>query len=428
MLLPEDFKTLMCRQLGTSAAEALFLGFEEEPVVSIRLNPLKTHKELPYEPVPWCEHAYYLSERPTFTFDPLFHAGVYYVQEASSMFLDEVLCQYLPDGDLVALDLCAAPGGKSTLLRSRLSECSLLVCNEPVRQRAMILAENMAKWGSPACVITQNLPEDFAHLIDTFDVVLTDVPCSGEGMFRKEEQALREWSMQNVDACWRRQRGIVENAWHILKPGGLLIYSTCTFNRFEDEDNVEWIVDSFGAELLHQRHFFPGRDRGEGFFIAALRKAGTLNANTFIASKAREIASLRGNYKLLSTPTTRIAVPALHADMAEKLRRTLHVVSCGVAVEETRGKDWLPSPQLALCSAYIRGTYPEVALSYAEAIAYLRHEALRLNAPKGIILLTYRGYPLGFAKNVGARANNLYPQEWRVRSTYTPASSVDIVF
>ncbi len=427
MLLPEDFKTLMRGQLGISAVEALFLGLEEEPVVSIRLNPLKVDKALPYEPVPWCEHAYYLSERPSFTFDPLLHAGVYYVQEASSMFLDEVLRQYLPDGDLAILDLCAAPGGKSTLLRSRLSEGSLLVCNEPVRQRSMILAENMAKWGSPVCVVTQNLPEDFAHLVDTFDVVLTDVPCSGEGMFRKEEQALREWSMQNVDVCWQRQRGIVEDAWHILKPGGLLIYSTCTFNRFEDEDNVEWMVDKFGAELLLQRHFFPGRDRGEGFFIAALRKAGTLRENAFVASKAQEIGSLRGNYKLLSTPTTRIAIPALHADLIEKLRRTMRVISCGVTVEEARGKDWLPSPQLALCTAYVRATYPEVALSYAEAITYLRHEALRLDAPKGIILLTYRGYPLGFAKNLGARANNLYPQEWRIRSTYMPASPVDIV-
>ncbi len=419
MLLPDDFKRLMRQHLGAEAAEQLFLGLNEEPVVSIRLNPHKIDAKLEIEPVPWCADGYYLTARPAFTFDPLLHAGVYYVQEASSMYLSEVLRQYMPDGDLVALDLCAAPGGKSTLLRSRLTEGSLLVCNEPVRQRAQVLAENMAKWGSPSCVVTQNMPNDFACFVNTFDVVLADVPCSGEGMFRKDGQAVEEWSLQNVEQCWHRQRDIVRSVWPALKPGGLLVYSTCTFNRFENEDNVEWITNELGAEVLMQRHFFPGTDRGEGFFIAALHKHGTRQKTSFYTQKPTRIDCLHGDFVMLTTPTTRTAILSEYAELATKLRRNLHVLSCGVVVEEARGKIWLPCHSLALSTAYVRGTYPEVELLYEQAIAYLRHETLHLDAPLGIVLLTYRTHPIGFAKNVGNRANNLYPNEWRIRSTHT---------
>ncbi len=416
MFLPEDFQSLMRRQLSADVAERLFHGLEEAPVVSIRLNPHKTSAEPGLEPVPWCVGGYYLPERPLFTLDPLLHAGVYYVQEASSMYLDEVLRQYMPCGDLVALDLCAAPGGKSTLLRSRLTEGSLLVSNEPVRQRAQVLAENMVKWGSPSCVVTQNVPDDFARFANTFDMVLADVPCSGEGMFRKEERAVAEWSLGNVDMCWRRQRGIVQDVWPALKPGGLLVYSTCTFNRFENEDNVEWLAGELGAEVLHQRRFFPGIDRGEGFFIATLRKHGTRRENAFPAPKPTRLNALSGDYVLLATPRSRIAIPAQHAELVARLRRTLCVISCGVAVEEARGSAWLPCHSLAMCTAYVRGTYCEVELSCEQAIAYLRRKALRLDAPQGVVLLTYRAHPIGFAKNIGNRANNLYPQEWRIRS------------
>ncbi len=422
MLLPDDFKDLMRQHLGASAAESLFLGLDEEPVVSIRLNPRKTSACLPHEAVPWCPGGYYLNERPAFTFDPLLHAGVYYVQEASSMYISEVLRQFLPQGDLLALDLCAAPGGKSTLLSSCLSEGSLLVCNETVRGRAQILVENMAKWGSPSCVVTQNEPADFAHLIDTFDLLLADVPCSGEGMFRKEEQALSEWSLENVDMCWRRQRNIVQDAWSTLKPGGLLVYSTCTFNRFENEDNVEWIARELGAEVLMQRHFFPGRDRGEGFFIAALRKYGVLQESRFSSAKPTMIDSLDGDFILTSSPQTRTAVPTKHSELIDRMQRSLRVLSCGVTVAEARGKEWLPAHSLALSTAYVRGTYPEAEVSYEQAIAYLRHETLRISAPKGIVLLSYKNHPLGFVKNLGPRANNLYPPQWRIRSTYVPAS------
>ena len=371
---------------------------------------------------------YYLDQRPPFTFDPLLHAGAYYVQEASSMYLDDVLRRRLPAGPLVALDLCAAPGGKSTLLRSRLTDESLLVSNEPVHARSQVLAENLAKWGHPACVVTQNLPEDFVHLTDTFDLVVTDVPCSGEGMFRKDEEALKEWSLENVDLCWRRQRDILQAIWPTLKPGGLLVYSTCTFNRLEDEDNARWIASALGADLLEERHFLPGRDRGEGFYLAALRKRGEwaapVEANL---PKATPVESLQGDFFLLKTPVGHWALPVRHALLMQKLRRTLRVLLCGVQVAELKGRNWQPAHALALSTAYVRGTYPEVALSYAQAIAYLRREALRIDAPRGIFLVTFRGLPLGFAKGVGGRANNLYPQEWRIRTTYTPDEPFTLV-
>ncbi len=393
--LPEAFTQLMRQHLGDDLAGTLFRGLDEEPVTSVRLNPLKTDAVLPYERVPWCRHAYYLPDRPSFTFDPLFHAGVYYVQEASSMYLDEVMRQYLPSGDLCALDLCAAPGGKSTLIRSHLSAGSLLVSNEPIRQRANILAENMAKWGHPNSIVTCNYPQDFAHFDETFDFIVADVPCSGEGMFRKDAQAVGEWSLENVDACWHRQREIVGHVWHTLKAGGLMVYSTCTFNRFEDEDNARWIAATLGADLLHERHFIPGRDRGEGFYIAVLRKHGEWQ------------------------PAPLDAVP-------RKVARTMNVLHGVEPTSKKSGKDDLPPASLPLSTAYGRGTYPEVGLTYAQAVSYLRREVLRIEAPKGLVVVTYAGHPLGFAKSVGGRLNNLYPQEWRIRTTYLPSCPVSL--
>ena len=303
MTLPSDFINLMRQHLGDEQATALFQGLNEPPTVSVRLNPRKSAHLVPSptlnDPVPWCPDAYYLDGHKAFTFDPLFHAGVYYVQDASSMYLAEILQKYMgkPEGwggnslppleeqegwggnslphlgeTVGALDLCAAPGGKSTLLAAYLPEGSTLISNEPIHRRAQVLAENMQKWGHPNCFVTQNYPEHFTHLTNTFNLILTDVPCSGEGMFRKDPVAIQEWSLDNVHQCVERQRNILTAILPTLRPGGLLIYSTCTFNRYEDEEQVEWLVQEHGMELLEQRHFFPGRDRGEGLYIAALRK------------------------------------------------------------------------------------------------------------------------------------------------------------
>ncbi|MCD8266559.1 MAG: rRNA cytosine-C5-methyltransferase [Prevotellaceae bacterium] len=422
MRLPPQFVELTRQQLSADEAERLCLALQEEPVVSARLNPLKTDARLSLPRVPWCDGAYYLPSRPPFTFDPLLHAGVYYVQEASSMYLSEVVRQYLPQESLLALDLCAAPGGKTTLLLSRLPEGSLLVSNEPEPRRAAVLQENVAKWGSPSCVVTQNKPDDFALLPSAFDFILTDVPCSGEGMFRKEPQALAQWSLEGVALCQRRQRGILSGVWPALKPGGLLVYSTCTFNRLECEDNTRWIARELGAELLFERHFYPHAFRGEGFFIAALRKRGEPQASALPAAKPEPLPMLCGDFSLQTFPKSRAALPSKYAAFIQRLCRKLRVLSCGVPLAELRGKDWLPSPSLALSAAYVRGTYREVELSYAEALSYLRREALRLDCPGGIVLLTFRRHPLGFAKSVGGRANNLYPREWRILTTHAPSS------
>ena len=393
MTLPEDFVRMMHEQYDADTADSLCHALcDTEPEVSIRLNPRKgktlSIENLDVEACPWCPDAYYLHQRPAFTFDPLLHAGAYYVQEASSMYVSQLLRHHFPvSGPSAALDLCAAPGGKSTLLASLLPQGSILVSNEPMPKRAQVLAENMQKWTRTAegeypvrSVVTQNYPTDFVEFTDSFDLLLTDVPCSGEGMFRKDEVAVQDWSLQNVDLCWRRQREILQGIWHVLKPGGLLIYSTCTFNHFEDEDNVRWICESLGGMLLEERHFLPGRDRGEGFYCAAIQSVP------------------RDEEQLPSLGVSSDELKSLEAKL-----RTLHVLPQAFSVE----------PDM-----------PRIELTYSQALSYLRREAVRVPAPRGMVLLCYKGYVLGPGKCVGNRINNLYPEQWRIRTTYTTPFSL----
>ena len=393
MTLPEDFVRMMHEQYGADTADSLCHALcDTEPEVSIRLNPRKgktlSIENLDVEACPWCPDAYYLHERPAFTFDPLLHAGAYYVQEASSMYVSQLLRHHFPvSGPSAALDLCAAPGGKSTLLASLLPQGSILVSNEPMPKRAQVLAENMQKWTRTAegeypvrSVVTQNYPTDFVEFTDSFDLLLTDVPCSGEGMFRKDGVAVQDWSLQNVDLCWRRQREILQGIWHVLKPGGLLIYSTCTFNHFEDEDNVRWICENLGGMLLEERHFLPGRDRGEGFYCAAIQSVP------------------RDEEQLPSLGISSDELKSLEAKL-----RTLHVLPQAFSVE----------PDM-----------PRIELTYSQALSYLRREAVRVPAPRGMVLLCYKGYVLGPGKCVGNRINNLYPEQWRIRTTYTTPFSL----
>ena len=227
MNLPAPFVAGMQQLLGNETFSAFQEALQTDTPVSVRMNTAKCGR-IPEAatPVAWCTSGYYLSKRPTFTFDPLFHAGGYYVQEASSMFVEQALRRWV-EGPVVMLDLCAAPGGKSTLARSVLPPGSLLVANEVMRNRSQVLAENLIKWGHPGVIVTQNDPADFTDLGPVFDVILTDVPCSGEGMFRKDPVAITEWSPENVDLCVQRQRRILRDIWPALKPGGILIYSTC---------------------------------------------------------------------------------------------------------------------------------------------------------------------------------------------------------
>ena len=294
MALPIDFITRTRALLGNEF-DSFEAALQADVPVSIRINekkgtPAPSTAGAPCERVAWCETGYYLPERLSFTFDPLFHAGAYYVQEASSMFLEQAIRSHVKT-PVRCLDLCAAPGGKSTHLAACLPEGSLLVSNEVIRNRSHILAENIAKWGNPNCIVTNNDPEEIGHLTHFFDVIVADVPCSGEGMFRKDTDSTGEWSVANVELCAGRGRRIIHDVWNALKPGGLLIYSTCTYNMEEDEENIHYITEELGAETLpipikdewqitgplkynHPVYrFFPHKTKGEGFFLAALRKA-----------------------------------------------------------------------------------------------------------------------------------------------------------
>ncbi|WP_300851749.1 rRNA cytosine-C5-methyltransferase, partial [uncultured Bacteroides sp.] len=388
----------------------------------------------------------YLSRRPTFTFDPLFHAGCYYVQEASSMFVEQALRQYMSTAPVVALDLCAAPGGKSTHVRSLLPEGSLLVANEVIRNRSQILAENLTKWGHPDVVVTNNDPADFAPLTSFFDVILTDVPCSGEGMFRKDPVAVSEWSPENVDVCWQRQRRILSDIWPCLKPGGLLVYSTCTYNTKEDEENIRWMRDTFGAEILPLDipadwnitgnllagedfpvyRFLPHRTQGEGFFLALLRKpeqeeegleenfqpsrrksaASCGKKKQASAISKEQLALVRrwflspDDYELSVVGTSVTAFPKAYLSELSSLQQSLRVIQSGVSLAEAKGKDLIPHHALAMSCLLCTDAFSREEVAYEQAIAYLRKEAIVLSAaaPRGYVLLTYKDVPLGFVK------------------------------
>lgn len=388
--LPIDFTDMARRTMGEERFDSYLKAFETDAPVSIRLNPEKA-KELTAdgERVPWCRNAYYLPQRPNFTYDPLLHAGCYYVQEAGSMFLDTVMQQWVPDAPVVMIDFCAAPGGKSLLARTALAAGSVMFSNEPMRNRANILAENVEKWGYADHFVTNNFPRDYRRAKMIADVVLCDVPCSGEGMFRKDEATIREWSMQNVEKCARLQREIVADAWSCLADGGLFIYSTCTFNTHEDEENIQWMMGELGAEVLPVKvdaawnitgslldgfsqpvyRFIPGISKGEGLFLCVLRKGGAWQ-------QGHSLKSLR------------------------KSQQNLNIIYCPKA-----------QPDMV-----------KVEVNYQQAMAYLRHEAITLGAdvPRGMVGICFEGHLLGLAKNIGNRANNLYPKEWKIRTTYIP--------
>ena len=403
--LPQIFVEQTRRLMGEARFERYLKSFEEPPPVSIRLNPKKLavgnwQLAVSHEQVSWCRNGYYLKQRPNFTMDPLLHAGCYYVQEAASMFLDEVLRQSTQKGRFFlctsALDLCAAPGGKSTLLRAALPEDCVLYSNEPIRNRASILVENVQKWGYENHFVTNLYPRDYRASKSRFDIILCDVPCSGEGMFRKDEATIREWSPQQVEKCWQLQRDIVSEAWQCLNPGGLFIYSTCTFNTKENEENIRWMLSEYDAEVVNIEtrpewnitgsllegftepvyRFIPGISRGEGLFMCVLKKKG----ENGVSDKRKQC--------FLQEKTL---YPAAGNSVFSKGKQAKEAVVA------------------------------QVELNYQQAIAYLRHEALVLPAdtPRGLVTVCFEGHALGLAKNIGNRANNLYPKEWKIKTTHT---------
>ena len=457
--LPQEFIEYTSSLFGEEKWKNYLASFDGSVPVSVRLNPFKMPKEELFSetektPVPWCRNAFYLAQRPNFTLDPLLHAGVYYVQEAGSMFLDEVLRQLkensqsenvttpLPlwegQGGGSCLDLCAAPGGKSTLLRAALPDDVVLYSNEPDRRRANILMENIQKQGHPNVIVTNNYAIDYQRAEMTFDLIVCDVPCSGEGMFRKDHDAIGEWSLQNVMKCAALQRSIIEDIWPCLNEGGVMVYSTCTFNLHEDEENVKWICETLGAEIIPIEvkdewnitgsllkgwdkpvyRFIPGTTKGEGLFMAVLRKLPlTRPADTLSPRGEGEVSN--GSSKKRSLREKVISPSPLGERVsAGRVRGHLRVLSDGHPVGTQKGKNIIPAHAGALLINLPKDKYPFAELSKEDALKYLHHEAIVLDAdvPKGFVIVTYQGHPLGFVKNIGNRANNLYPQEWKIRN------------
>jgi 16S rRNA C967 or C1407 C5-methylase (RsmB/RsmF family)/NOL1/NOP2/fmu family ribosome biogenesis protein len=443
--LPEAFvertKTLLADEFS-----AFEKALNETVPVCVRVNDKIVDLSPSDTKVKWCDDGFYFDERPIFTADPLLHAGAYYVQEASSMFLNQVVDVYMQNVNYV-LDLCAAPGGKSTLLSQYLPKDSLLVSNEFVRSRAMILAENMTKWGNPNIVVTNNSPKDFERLHGFFDAVIVDAPCSGEGMFRKVPDAISEWSVQNVQQCVIRQKSIIEDVWDSLRNEGVFVYSTCTYNKEENEDNVEWICKTLGAEVLpidiskfdgiiqteFGYRFFPHKVKGEGFFISVMRKISENTVSEIKIKNNKKDNKLIDRHKEFSNQINNaddfeikelnqkiIAFPKKYYFECLYLEKHFNCILNGVEIAEIKGKDIIPSHQLALSKIINIDAFDTVELNYEAAIAFLRKESININdeIPRGYILVTYQHLPLGWIKNLGNRANNLYPQHWRIRMSF----------
>lgn len=447
--LPEAFVKSI-KQLIPGDFEPFMESLEKDVPVSVRLNPLKPAAIFENaEIIPWCVNGRYLTERPSFIADPLFHAGTYYVQEASSMFVQaalDAIKSHLPT-NAVVLDLCAAPGGKSTLLASALPDDALLVSNEVIRSRVKILSENIERWGSSNTIITNNDPKDFVKLKPVFDLMLVDAPCSGEGMFRKNKLASGEWSEDAVDMCALRQKRILGDVLNALKPGGYLFYSTCTYNQNENEENLIWLQQSFGLEpvsipvesnwgieevknykgqSLEAYRFYPHKVRGEGFFFSCLRKP--YNENTEGPRRMdfnyihRDVqASLMPwvnpafKVEFIQLGSVFYAVHPAQAAMIQHLQKQLNVVEPGVKMGELKRKELIPDHAWAL-NHWCANTIPEIELTLQDARNYLRKEQLSLKPlpSPGWYKANFQGKALGWVKVLPNRINNYFPTHLRV--------------
>ncbi len=439
MALPQGFLDLMA-SYSSPVLEGIGDALLLPPEVSVRANTGKG-----YVPcggtamVPWNDAGVYLDERLKFTFDAMWHQGAYYVQDASSMFVGEIVRRLSGGRAVRVLDACAAPGGKTTAAMDAMPEGSSMVANEFVSARLAVLRENVAKWGFPRVRVTGGDTSRFRNYADEFDIVLADVPCSGEGMMRKEDAAVEQWSEKLIDECVARQCEIVANLWPALKPGGYLVYSTCTFNRRENEEMVEHIMKEYGAESValdvderwgiaagidteaHCYRFIPGRTRGEGLFVSVLRK----NENEFAEGRRRATKK-----KTEARGKMEVVPPFVKGWIADEggmwsvkdgcafVRWGSGELAPELCVATLKGKDWVPTQELAMNRMLVRGNWPEFEVDAIQALDYLGCKALTLSAdtPRGIVLLTYCGEPLGWVKNLGSRANNLYPKGWRILS------------
>lgn len=453
-ILPDGFKARIRTDLGENKADILLSALCGEPETSLRINTRKRPASQLFPdmtPVAWCDSGFYLPKRPNFTLHPLLHVGAFYVQDAASMVYERIVGALGLQSPIVACDLCAAPGGKTTAILNALPDRSVMLANEFTPSRSLILKENLIKYGYPDLIVTNADTSRLAQMRERFSLVAVDAPCSGEGMMRKEEAARSQWSEGLIRQCASLQRDILTNAVKMLAPGGFLIYSTCTFNTQEDEDNAAWIAETFGLEpfdtllsgsdgILPQNkgdipclRFMPGFTRGEGLFLTVFRKPEDIPGASPIFNPKRKGKKDRkdktdkhlmaiaqswvdGEFELINHDGRILALSTATASLLDELPKGVRIMSAGVEIGEIKGKDLIPAHALAM-STVMDNAFPEVELSKEEALRYLSKESLELpdGTPKGYVTATYQGFPLGFLKNIGNRSNNLYPSEWRIR-------------
>jgi 16S rRNA C967 or C1407 C5-methylase (RsmB/RsmF family)/NOL1/NOP2/fmu family ribosome biogenesis protein len=418
---------------------------------SVRINTRKYHQERKASPVPWCTNGYYLEERPAFVFDPLFHAGAYYVQEASSMFLDHAwrsVCGTLRDARV--LDLCAAPGGKSTLLAAQ-ENITLLLSNEIIRTRVPVLYENIVKWGEAKVLVSSQDPKDFQSLPAIFDAIVVDAPCSGSGLFRKDPDAVKHWSPESVALCSQRQQRILADALPCLKEGGYLFYSTCSYAREEDEDICDWLVGEMGMETVpvpletdwgivesrspkhaaYGYRFYPHRLQGEGFFLAVFRNARPSVPDTFRPSPlsapgTAEMENLRPwlyedhGLRIFRADDVLMAFPQSGWEGMLGISAGIRLRRSGLRLGTVVRGQFNPDHELAVSTVLSREA-PSSDLGLADALRYLKRELTDVpSASPGWLCLRFQGLVLGMAKKLQNRINNYYPQEWRIRADLPP--------
>ena len=461
MQLPQSLLSSLQNVKGFNKEAFESVHHSGEQITSIRLNPNKLSATLQpaqilagldvaaVDPVPWNSYGYYLSVRPSFTADSLFHAGAYYVQEASSMFLEEALKQTTNlNQPIKVLDLCAAPGGKSTLIQSLILDKSLLVSNEVIKTRVSVLAENITKWGAANVIVTNNDPADFRKLPAYFDVIVVDAPCSGSGLFRKDPKAINEWSEQNVELCCQRQERILTDILPSLKEGGILIYSTCSFSTAEDEAIAGWliknhalqtirlqlksewnIVESMDAETnAYGYRFYPDQLKGEGFFIGAFVKPESTNPDQYegrpkLKSERltpKEIEVLKpwlkstDDFFFIKQQEEIIAFPVNMEKILADIQSALYIKKAGVKLGTIIRSELIPDHEFAL-SNIISKEVPAIEVDKETALQYLRRQEIKLdNKQTGWALITYLQLPLGWIKMLPNRINNYYPKEWRI--------------
>ena len=431
---------ILVRAIGRARAETAAGAFSLPPSVSVRINPFKVsdpeefakeHFGEDVQNVPWSPYGFMLGQRPIFTLDPLFHCGCYYVQDSSAMVVGSIFRERLSrfgglGRPVRVLDLCAAPGGKSTDLAASLREAFgdgfMLVSNEVMRSRASVLADNIALWGDPNVVVTSVDPKAFAGLEGFFDIIVADVPCSGEGMFRKDAKAVEDWSEDTVNLCATRQKRIIADVWPSLRRGGVLVYSTCTFEEEENDAMMEWTAAELGGDVNEYDYsslpgviptrtgglLVPGFVEGEGQFVAALEKTSGTDGYRLSGKQAVAAGERRKGNLLIHIPESIVReVAALE---------TLRPIQSGVAKGELKGRDLVPSADWALSIALPDGDYPSADLDRDTALRFLHRDSIFLkDAPKGFVLVRFEGRPLGFVKNLGTRCNNLYPQARKIK-------------